>query len=132
LLGRHASLARSGRVPERTPGQGEPFMSHEIAPRLSHVGLYVSDLTKTKDFSTRVLGFVVSDAAPNGRITSLSRNPSDHHQVVLVPGRKTDLETPMVQQISFKLGTLADVQRAFRKVRAAGCEAIRPVSHGNA
>src|SRR5947208_14957643 len=93
-------------------------MSQEIAPRLSHVGLYVSDLMRMKDFYTRVLGFVVSDAAPDGRITFLSRNPSDHHQVVLVPGRKTDLETPMVQQISFNVGGLADVQRAFRKVRA--------------
>jgi len=107
-------------------------MSQEAAPRLSHVGLYVNDLARMKDFYTRVLGFVVSDAAPDGRITFLSRNPSDHHQVVLVPGRKTDLETPMVQQISFNVGGLADVQRAFRKVRAAGCEAIRPVSHGNA
>ena len=107
-------------------------MSQEAAPRLSHVGLYVNDLAKMKDFYTRVLGFVVSDAAPDGRITFLSRNPSDHHQVVLVPGRKTDLDTPMVQQISFNVGTLADVQRAFRKVRAAGCQSIRPVSHGNA
>lgn len=107
-------------------------MSQEAAPRLSHVGLYVSDLPKMIDFYTRVLGFVVSDAAPDGRITFLSRNPSDHHQVVLCPGRKTGVETPMVQQVSFNVGTLADVQRAFRKVRAAGCEGIRPVSHGNA
>ena len=107
-------------------------MSQEAAPRLSHVGLYVNDLATMKDFYTRVLGFVVSDAAPDGRITFLSRNPSDHHQVVLVPGRKTDLETPMVQQISFNVSRLADVQRAFRKVRAAGCQSIRPVSHGNA
>jgi catechol 2,3-dioxygenase-like lactoylglutathione lyase family enzyme len=114
------------------PDSEVEVMSQEAAPRLSHVGLYVNDLPKMIDFYTRVLGFVVSDAAPDGRITFLSRNPSDHHQVVLVPGRKTDHETPMVQQISFNVGTLADVQRAFRKVRAAGCENISPVSHGNA
>ena len=107
-------------------------MSQEAAPRLSHVGIYVSDLGKMKDFYTRVLGFVVSDAAPDGRITFLSRNPSDHHQVVLVPGRQTELETPMMQQISFNVGTLGNVQRAFRKVRTAGCQGLRPVSHGNA
>jgi len=107
-------------------------MSPEISPRLSHVGIYVTDLAKMKDFYTGVLGFVVSDAAPDGRITFLSRNPSDHHQVVLVPGRKTELDTPMVQQISFNVGTLANVQRAFRKVRGAGCQGLRPVSHGNA
>ena len=74
-------------------------MSQEASPRLSHVGIYVTDLPKMIDFYTRVLGFVVSDAAPDGRITFLSRNPSDHHQVVLAPGRQTDHETPMVQQI---------------------------------
>ena len=104
----------------------------EAAPRLSHVGLYVRDVPKMIDFYTKVLGFVVSDGAEDGRITFLSRNPSDHHQVVLVRGRTTETDTPMVQQVSFNIETLANVQKAFRKVRDAGCEGIRPVSHGNA
>jgi catechol 2,3-dioxygenase len=107
-------------------------MPQEQAPRLSHVGLYVSDVPKMIAFYTKVLGFVVSDGAADGRITFLSRNPSDHHQVVLVRGRATDTETPMVQQVSFNVGNLAAVQRAYRKVTAAGCGDIRPVSHGNA
>jgi catechol 2,3-dioxygenase-like lactoylglutathione lyase family enzyme len=102
-------------------------MSQEVSPRLSHVGIYVTDLPKMIGFYTNVLGFVVSDAAPDGRITFLSRNPSDHHQVVLVPGRQTELATPMMQQISFNVGTLGNVQRAFRKVRALpGLEARQP------
>jgi catechol 2,3-dioxygenase len=104
----------------------------DTAPRLSHVGLYVHDVPRMIDFYTDVLGFVVSDGAEDGRITFLSRNPSDHHQVVLVRGRQTDAETPMVQQVSFNVGTLDQVQKAFRKVRAAGCEGIRPICHGNA
>ena len=104
----------------------------EQAPRLSHVGLYVTDVPKMIDFYTKVLGFVVSDGAPDGRITFLSRNPSDHHQVVLVRGRETELETPMVQQVSFNVGTLGNVQKAYKKVVGAGCDGIRPVSHGNA
>ncbi|HTT78729.1 MAG TPA: VOC family protein [Stellaceae bacterium] len=104
----------------------------EQAPRLSHVGLYVTDVPKMIDFYTNVLGFVVSDGAPDGRITFLSRNPSDHHQVVLVRGRETELETPMVQQVSFNVGTLAAVQRAYKKIVASGCDGIRPTSHGNA
>jgi hypothetical protein len=89
----------------------------EAAPRLSHVGLYVRDVPKMIDFYTKVLGFVVSDGAEDGRITFLSRNPSDHHQVVLVRGRTTDLDTAMVQQVSFNVETLGNVQKAFRKVR---------------
>ena len=104
----------------------------EAAPRLSHVGLYVHDVQRMIDFYTRVLGFVVSDGAEDGRITFLSRNPSDHHQVVLVRGRTTDTETPMVQQVSFNVGTLANVQRVFHKVREANCKVIDPRCHGNA
>ena len=107
-------------------------MPEEQAPRLSHVGLYVADVPKRIDFYTGVLGFVVSDGAADGRITFLSRNPGDHHQVVLVRGRATDAGTPMVQQVSFNVGTLANVRRAWRKVRDAGCGGLRPVSHGNA
>ena len=107
-------------------------MSQEMAPRLSHVGLFVTDVPKMIDFYTRVLGFVVSDGAEDGRITFLSRNPSDHHQVVLVRGRTTDTETPMVQQVSFNVGTLANVQRVFKKVRDARCKVIDPRCHGNA
>src|SRR6266852_258453 len=133
MFRRNASLAGSGRVSERIDrDQGGPIMSQEIAPRLSHVGIYVNDLAKMKDFYTRVLGFVISDAAPDGRITFLSRNPSDHHQVVLVRGRQTEAEIPMVQQVSFNVGTLANVQRVFKKVREAGCKVIDPRCHGNA
>jgi catechol 2,3-dioxygenase len=107
-------------------------MTQETAPRLSHVGLYVNDVPQMIDFYTRVLGFVVSDAGPGGRITFLSGNPSDHHQVVLVPGRKTDLDTPMVQQVSFNIGALAGVQRVFRRLRDEGCQSIEPRCHGNA
>jgi catechol 2,3-dioxygenase-like lactoylglutathione lyase family enzyme len=107
-------------------------MPSEMAPRLSHVGLYVHDVPKMIDFYTRVLGFVVSDRAEDGRITFLSRNPSDHHQVVLVRGRTTETSVPMVQQVSFNVGTLGNVQRAFRKVREAGCKVIDPRCHGNA
>jgi catechol-2,3-dioxygenase len=107
-------------------------MPQEQAPRLSHVGLYVTDVQKMTDFYTSVLGFVVSDRAEDGRITFLSRNPSDHHQVVLVRGRTTEATVSMVQQVSFNVGTLANVKRAFRKVREAGSKVIEPRCHGNA
>ena len=104
----------------------------------SHMGMFVADLARMKDFYTRVLGFTVTDSGeletPRGKLqfVFLSRNPSDHHQVVLVRGRTTDAETAMVQQVSFNVGTLANVRRAYRKVRDAGCEGLRPICHGNA
>src|SRR3954452_14167099 len=106
-------------------------MSMQEAPRLSHVGLYVRDVPKMIDFYTDVLGFVISDGAEDGRITFLSRNPSDHHQVVLVRGRTTDAETAMVQQVSFNVGSLRNLQKASRKSRGAPRPRIRPTWHGN-
>src|SRR5207244_10575088 len=103
-----------------------------IRPSLRQVRLLVHGVPKIIGFYTKVLGFVVSDGAEDGRITFLSRNPADHHQVVLVRGRATDTEVPMVQQVSFNVGTLANVRKSFRKVRDAGCEGIRPTCHGNA
>ena len=67
-------------------------MPREEAPRLSHVGLYVIDVPKMIDFYTKVLGFVVSDGPRTAASPSCSRNPSDHHQVVLVRGRTTDAD----------------------------------------
>ena len=107
-------------------------MSEQFSPRLSHVGLYVRDVETMRAFYTKVLGFVVSDAAEDGRITFMSRNPSDHHQVVLVRGRQTEDEVPMVQQVSFNVGTLANVQKVYRKVKEAHCKVIDPRCHGNA
>src|SRR3954464_15964810 len=104
-------------------------MPQDTAPRLSHVGLYVHDVPKMIDFYANVLGFVVSDGAEDGRVTFLSRNPSDHHQVVLVRGRTTHAAVPMVQQVSFNVGTLANVKRAFGKVRKRGCKVIEPRCH---
>ena len=44
----------------------------------------------------------------------------------------TETNVPMVQQVSFNVGTLANVKRTFRKVREAQCKVIEPRCHGNA
>ena len=107
-------------------------MPQELSPRLSHVGIFVTDVPKMREFYTQVLGFVISDAAEDGRITFMSRNPSDHHQVVLVRGRGPGDEKPLVQQVSFNVGTLENVKRVYQRVKKAGCKVIDPRCHGNA
>ncbi len=84
-------------------------MPQEGALRLSHVGLYVTDVPKMTDFYSKFLGFVVNDRAEDGRVTFLTGSASDHHRLVLVRGRTTDPAVPMVQQVSFNVGTLAKV-----------------------
>src|SRR5213083_2651172 len=84
-------------------------------PRLSfsHVGIFVTDLARMEDFYTRVLGFTVTDRGDletaRGRLqfVFLSRDPREHHQVVMASGRPADLPFNPITEIS-------------------------PVSHGNA
>ena len=57
---------------------------------LGHVGLYCTDVEKSLDFYTRILGLTVTDAHPEGHIIFLSAQPeSEHHELALCPGRDT-------------------------------------------
>src|SRR3546814_17837053 len=67
-------------------------LSPELAPpnlTFSHMGLSVIDMDRMEDFYTRVLGFTVTDRgfAAGMQLTFLSRDPADHHQIVLATGR---------------------------------------------
>lgn len=60
----------------------------------SHIGLFVHDLRVMEDFYTRVLEFSVTDRGQlpgeNGKpmdLVFISRDPDEHHQIVLVAGR---------------------------------------------
>ena len=59
------------------------------APRMafSHIGLYVANIASMVSFYTDVLGFSITDQAHirGADVVFLSRNPDEHHQIVLVP-----------------------------------------------
>jgi len=101
----------------------------------SHFGIYVIDLARMADFYTRVLGLLVSDRGqvPGGAdLVFLSRDPDEHHQIVLATGRPPGVEFNVVNQISFKLPTLADLKAMHARARAEGIKQFRIVTHGNA
>ena len=105
------------------------------AASFSHFGLNVTDLPRMEDFYTRVLGLLVSDrgALPSGpTLVFLSRDPDEHHQMVLVSGRPVGVDGNVVNQISFKLPALADLQHMYARVREEGIKEFRIVTHGNA
>jgi catechol-2,3-dioxygenase len=102
---------------------------------LSHFGIHVTDLPRMEDFYTRVLGLLVSDRgtlASGPTLAFLSRDPDEHHQLVLVSGRPPGVEYNVVNQISFKLPGLADLQAMYARVREEGVKEFRIVTHGNA
>src|SRR5260370_25790164 len=102
--------------------------------RFSHVGLYVTDMARMVDFYSRVLGFAVTDRGKLGAatLTFLSRDPRDHHQIVLVEGRPAGLPDRIVNQVSFRVDTLGELQRFYRRIRPAGPRVLPPATHRNA
>lgn len=99
----------------------------------SHVGFFVTDMDRVVDFYHRVLGFFITDRGVlNGKpITFLSRDPREHHQIVLVAGRSPGT-LQNINQISFRVQSLGELQALYQHLVATGVEGMDPVTHGNA
>ena len=101
---------------------------------LGHVGIYVNDLMKLRDFYSRVIGLQITDEdLEQRRMVFLSANPADeHHEFVLMEGRTAPMDSKMVQQISFTVDTLGELKNFYHTFRDEGVNIQRIVSHGNA
>ncbi len=104
-------------------------------PKMSfgHLGINVIDIDKMADFYTKVMGFKITDRGQGGKaeLVFLSRNPEEHHQIVMANTRKEG-EPSTINQISFKVNDFSEVRQAYDHAVAAGCEGIEPVDHGSA
>jgi catechol-2,3-dioxygenase len=98
---------------------------------LGHVGLYVRDIERSKAFYRDILGLKVSDENPKTGSTFMTAKDrlDEHHELLLVPGRE---DGKVVQQISFRCASLADVKAFYRLFLARNIPINRTVSHGNA
>jgi len=113
-------------------------------PRLafSHMGIFVTDPARMEDFYTRVLGFTVTDpgtlekmretAGGKVYLIFLSRNPTEHHQVVLASGRPTVGGFNPINQISFCEEGLAALREMHARVVKENVKELYAISHGNA
>jgi catechol 2,3-dioxygenase-like lactoylglutathione lyase family enzyme len=113
---------------------------------LSHMGINCFDLPTMLAFYTGVLGMTVTDRgtlpAPLGaELVFLTTDPREHHQLVLVSGRKEgEISTApalggsfgsAIFQLSFRLDSLATMRRTKQRLADAGCTHLIPVNHGN-
>ncbi len=101
---------------------------------ISHIGIYVTDMDRVRDFYTSVLGFKVMDAGevrPAMHLTFLSKDPKDHHQIVLVSGRQPGTPST-INQITFRVASIKEVRTMHDLLVARKVDGIDPVDHGNA
>jgi catechol 2,3-dioxygenase len=102
---------------------------------LSHFGFFVFDMTRMERFYTEALGFVVTDRGSlRGRdLLFLSRNPAEHHQIVMASGRTGQPDDQVINQLSFRVTSLDALKDFHAQIRQRDeVHDINPVSHGNA
>lgn len=99
----------------------------------SHMGYFVSDLERMASFYCDVLGFYQTDRGMLGRreLRFFSRNPHEHHQIVLMTGRAEDQPTT-INQISFRVGSLEELRTVYARLVEAKTPELDPATHGNA
>ena len=86
--------------------------------KFSHFGLFVKDLDRMVLFYKQVFSLVETDGgeARGHDIKFLSRDPLEHHQLVLESSRKSDETT--VQQISFRFSSLDGLREMKDRLNA--------------
>ena len=101
---------------------------------LGHVGLYVRDLPRMRDFYTRVLGLEVTDESAERRMLFLSSRPAEEHHEVLLIERPEDGGAPrpsLLQQVAFNVESLDELRRFKRTFEDEDVEITQTVTHGN-
>lgn len=112
-----------------------PLLQAQAALTFSHMGFFVLDAERMATYYQTVLGFTITDRGLLGTVPLifLSRDPSEHHQLVLAGGKPEGLNFNAINQISFRVQGL-DVLRAVKKLaeQVAGTTDMLSVTHGNA
>jgi catechol-2,3-dioxygenase len=113
-------------------------MSQRSGLTLTHVGFHATDVEAQADFYKSVLDFTETDRGvlpgPSGPVSLvfLSRDPDEHHQIVLASGRPERIAFNVINQISLKADSLQTLIDFYQRVRTAGVAELIPVTHGNA
>jgi catechol 2,3-dioxygenase-like lactoylglutathione lyase family enzyme len=91
--------------------------------KIGHVVLRSSDLGRSVDFYTRVLGFRVSDTYPEEMMPGgmvFMRCNADHHGIALVGGMAAPSSASELHHMAFEVATLDEVFLARNLLRELG------------
>ncbi len=110
-------------------------LAHRNALMFSHMGFYVRDLERMARFYKDVMCFFETDQGDLGpvQLKFFSRDPTEHHQLVLATGRPTDLAFSVINQISMRVPDLATLREVRNRVNAdPDVSDLVCATHGNA
>jgi len=101
---------------------------------LGHVGIHVRDFEAMLGFYQRVFGFVISDIKRGAQssIVFFTSQPDIHHQFVLASGRAPDEHSRIINQISFRVSSLAELKRIGAAIKHESVEDVAIITHGTA
>ena len=105
---------------------------------LKHVGMYVFDMHRMERFYADMLDFTVTDrgqlegAAGTVDLVFLSRDPDEHHQIVLVSSRPQNLAFNPINQISLKADSIDTLCDMHALLLGSEVERVVATTHGNA
>ena len=95
---------------------------------LSHVGVFVKDLDEMTKFYCDTLGLTESHRNEDRMVFLTADISKEDHEVVLVRGR--DGDSKIIQQLSFRVGTIDDVRAYYQTFQETGVPIQQTVSHG--
>ena len=95
---------------------------------LSHVGVFVKDLDEMTKFYCDTLGLTESHRNEDRMVFLTADIEKEDHEVVLVRGR--DGDSKIIQQLSFRVGTIDDVRAFYQTFQETGVPIQHTVSHG--
>lgn len=115
-----------------TDAERAPSRAAKVRLRFSHAGFYVYDLPRMIDFYRDILGFTLTERGVyrDREIVFLSWDASDHHQIVLVAGRDGPPEFNHINQLSFRVASVEELQSVWSLVK--DMRDGRAIDHGNA
>ena len=95
--------------------------------KIGHAVIFVSDIERSKQFYTDVLGFRISDIydgtmMPGGMV--FLRLNTDHHGIALIGGASGPSAQRELHHLAFEVGTLDEVFRARRRLRDCGATIV--------
>ena len=109
--------------------------TNQIAPALTHMGIFTDNPEGMREFYMHVLGMVVSDTGAGirfqRRIIFMTGDPQQHHQFVLVVREDGDPPGGALFQVSFKVQTLDELRRVAALAIANGGTELQGINHGN-